>query len=75
MNLYNYIHVFNQVENKLRTLGFGYRAKYIQKSAEQILNKGGLKWFEELQFMNYDQAHSELLSLTGIGPKVFTINL
>ena len=58
------------VEENLRKLGFGYRAKYIQKSAEEILAKGGLKWFKELQEMNYAEAHKELQTLTGIGPKV-----
>lgn len=58
------------IESKLRELGFGYRAKYIQASAHQILEKGGLKWLQELQSMEYHQAHSELITLTGIGPKV-----
>lgn len=58
------------VEENLRKLGFGYRAKYIQKSAEEILAKGGLKWFQELQEMKYEEAHKELQTLTGIGPKV-----
>lgn len=58
------------VEENLRKLGFGYRAKYIQKSAEQIIAKGGLKWFQELRDMKYEEAHAELQTLTGIGPKV-----
>lgn len=58
------------VEENLRILGFGYRAKYIQKSAEEILAKGGLKWFQEVRDMSYEAAHAELISLTGIGPKV-----
>lgn len=58
------------VEENLRKLGFGYRAKYIQKSAEEILEKGGLKWFQKLSEMTYEDAHKELLTLTGIGPKV-----
>lgn len=58
------------VEENLRNLGFGYRAKYIQKSAAEIIEKGGLKWFQNLVEMSYENAHKELTSLTGIGPKV-----
>lgn len=58
------------VEENLRELGFGYRAKYIQKSAEEILAKGGLKWFQDVSNMSYEEAHIELQTLTGIGPKV-----
>lgn len=58
------------VEENLRVLGFGYRAKYIQKSAAEIIVKGGLKWFQQLREMSYADAHAELMTLTGIGPKV-----
>lgn len=58
------------VEAKLRDLGFGYRAKYIQKSSAEIIEKGGLKWFQKVIDMSYENAHKELTSLTGIGPKV-----
>ncbi|CAO1412912.1 unnamed protein product [Diamesa tonsa] len=60
----------SHVEEKLRTLSFGYRSKYIQTAAKQILEKGNLKWFDDLTQMNYHDAHSELCTLTGIGPKV-----
>lgn len=60
----------NGVEEKLRTLGFGYRAKYIQKSAEEIVAKGGLHWVQNLSRMSYEDAHKELITLSGIGPKV-----
>ena len=59
-----------EVEAKLRKLGFGYRAKYIDKSAKEIVAKGGLKWFQEVEKMDYKAAHAELVTLTGIGPKV-----
>ncbi|EAT34590.1 AAEL013179-PA [Aedes aegypti] len=59
-----------QVEEHLRQLSFGYRAKYIQKSADEILAKGDLEWFRKLQQLDYKEAHRELLTLTGIGPKV-----
>lgn len=58
------------VESDLRNCGFGYRAKYIQKAAEQILEKGGPEWFGELEKKEYKEARMELMSLTGIGPKV-----
>lgn len=58
------------VEENLRILGFGYRAKYIQKSAAEIIAKGGLKWFQQLREMSYADANAELMTLTGIGPKV-----
>lgn len=59
-----------QVEANLRQLGFGYRAKFIQKSASQIIEFGGDKWFKSLQDMEYNEARQELMKLTGIGPKV-----
>uniref|UniRef100_A0A182QC32 N-glycosylase/DNA lyase n=1 Tax=Anopheles farauti TaxID=69004 RepID=A0A182QC32_9DIPT len=58
------------VEETLRTLGFGYRAKYIQRSAEQIQKLGELHWFRSLCELDYKTAHKELRSLSGIGPKV-----
>lgn len=60
------------MEAKLRQESFGYRAKFIQKSAEEILEKGGLEWFHKLERLDYKDAHSELIGLTGIGPKVYT---
>lgn len=58
------------VESELRCLGFGYRAKFIQKSAAQILEWGGDDWFKSLQVMKYKDAKQELMKLHGIGPKV-----
>uniref|UniRef100_A0A8D8YWZ8 N-glycosylase/DNA lyase n=1 Tax=Cacopsylla melanoneura TaxID=428564 RepID=A0A8D8YWZ8_9HEMI len=58
------------VEAKLRELGFGYRAKFIQKSAEYIEQNGGEAWLETLRGMNYEQARQELQKLPGIGAKV-----
>uniref|UniRef100_A0A182IST3 N-glycosylase/DNA lyase n=1 Tax=Anopheles atroparvus TaxID=41427 RepID=A0A182IST3_ANOAO len=58
------------VETRLRELGFGYRAKYMQRSAEQILRLGDLEWFQRLSQLDYKAAHKELLTLPGIGPKV-----
>lgn len=59
-----------KVDNELRQLSFGYRAKFIQKSASEIIAKGGLTWLRNLQELDYKKAHEELTTLTGIGPKV-----
>ncbi|XP_044745866.1 N-glycosylase/DNA lyase [Coccinella septempunctata] len=58
------------VEAKLRENGFGYRAKYITKSAEMIKEKGGEMWLEKLKGMDYEEAKESLMTLTGIGAKV-----
>lgn len=59
-----------QVEQELRNESFGYRAKFIQRAATEINDKGGLEWFQKVQNMEYKDAHTELITLTGIGPKV-----
>ncbi|KAM3964033.1 8-oxoguanine DNA glycosylase [Aphomia sociella] len=59
-----------EVESNLRKLGFGYRAKFIQKAAAQIVEWGGEDWFKSLQDMKYKEARQELMKLHGIGPKV-----
>lgn len=59
-----------KVEMELRNLGFGYRAKFIQKSAEQIVEWGKDEWFKGLENMKYKEAREELMKLHGIGPKV-----
>lgn len=58
------------MEQELRGESFGYRAKFIQRAAMEIKEKGGLNWFEKIQNMDYKNAHTELVSLTGVGPKV-----
>ena len=58
------------LEAKLRTLGFGYRAGYIAKSAKLIRDKGGEDYLLGLRQAGYEEARTELLKLTGIGPKV-----
>jgi len=59
-----------EVESRLRELGFGYRAKYIQQSAAFILDKGGLPWLLSHRSMDYTEARQSLLQLAGVGPKV-----
>merc|ERR1712059_90738 len=58
------------VEQRLRELGFGYRAKYIQQSAEKIIKLGGEQWLYSLRGQDYVDAKKSLLQLSGIGPKV-----
>lgn len=60
-----------QVEENLRILGFGYRAKFIQQSAAKIQEWGEDQWFEGLMKMPYKEAKTELIKLPGIGPKVY----
>jgi len=59
-----------KVDPRLRELGFGYRAKYIQKSAKFILEKGGDTWLAGLRDQTYVEAREALIELPGVGPKV-----
>lgn len=59
-----------EVEAVLRKNGFGYRAKYIQKSAETIVKLGADKWIQNLKEMDYNAARNELMTLPGIGAKI-----
>lgn len=47
-----------------------YRAKYINKSAQQILEKGGETWLRALREIPYAEAKKVLLALNGVGAKV-----
>jgi len=58
------------VEQKLRTLGFGYRAKYIQETAQIIANEKSPDWLDTLRSESYSRAKESLLELSGVGPKV-----
>lgn len=60
----------DDVEGKLRELGFGYRAKYIHQCAKQILEKHSLNWLYELRSISYKEAHKALCGLPGVGAKV-----
>ncbi|KAF2674529.1 mitochondrial glycosylase/lyase [Microthyrium microscopicum] len=74
------------VEQRLRELGFGYRAKYIARTA-QMVHERGLPWLNGLRNPappctsiseaveaggrpGYREAHAALLELQGVGPKV-----
>lgn len=58
-----------EVEQELRQLGFGYRAKFIQRTAETITKKPN-GWLMDLRTKPYEEAHASLCSLYGVGPKV-----
>lgn len=60
-----------KVETTLRELGFGYRAGYVQRSAQIITEElGGETWLQSLRTVPYGVARSELQRLPGVGPKV-----
>lgn len=75
-----------KVEAHLRELGFGYRAKYIAQTARMVSEEKPAAWLESLtnpenpgwgaekygkiERVSYKEAHEELLSLSGVGPKV-----
>ena len=73
------------VEARLRELGFGYRAKYIQQSAirfilflmvlvdsfgSRLISLGGASWLLDLRGKPLLEARADLMQLSGVGPKV-----
>ncbi|XP_035500242.2 N-glycosylase/DNA lyase [Scophthalmus maximus] len=60
----------SSVEARLRDLGFGYRARFLQQSAKQILDTHGLQWLKGLRSVPYLQARDALRTLPGVGNKV-----
>lgn len=58
------------VEERLRDLGFGYRARFLQQSAKQILDTHGLQWLDGLRNAPYLEARDALRTLPGVGTKV-----
>lgn len=58
------------VEEKLRSLGFGYRAKYVVSAATGLLRHGGIEWLNELKNADYHTAWRLIMTLPGVGPKV-----
>ncbi|ODQ79405.1 hypothetical protein BABINDRAFT_171637 [Babjeviella inositovora NRRL Y-12698] len=59
------------IEAELRALGFGYRAKYIEKTALLVhLSSTGVADLHALRAADYDTARAALLQFTGVGPKV-----
>nr|XP_061802669.1 N-glycosylase/DNA lyase-like [Nerophis lumbriciformis] len=60
----------SSVEACLRKLGFGYRARFVQQSAKQILNQHGPEWLETLRSVPYVEARDSLRAFPGVGIKV-----
>ncbi|KAK4195777.1 putative N-glycosylase/DNA lyase [Triangularia verruculosa] len=74
------------VESHLRSLGFGYRAKYIADTARIVSRQRPKGWLDQIrnpavppadnpefqpgEKATYRKAHEALLELTGVGPKV-----
>lgn len=59
-----------RVEQHLRSIGFGYRAKFISQCASYILEHYDSKWLENLRSVPYNEAHEALCRLPGVGAKV-----
>lgn len=71
-----------EVATTLRSLGFGYRAEYIQRTAQMIVETHGIgstsidpseaseKWLSSLRDISTDEARTELLKFIGVGRKV-----
>lgn len=60
----------SNTEELLKNNSFGYRAKYISKSAKYIQREGGDKWLLNLKQMDYANAKTKLMELMGVGAKV-----
>lgn len=58
------------MESRLRDLGFGYRARFLQQSAKQILDTHGAQWLDSLRTVPYLEARDALRTLPGVGTKV-----
>ncbi|KIJ69005.1 hypothetical protein HYDPIDRAFT_80079 [Hydnomerulius pinastri MD-312] len=74
-----------EVASKLRTLGFGYRADFIQRTAKMLVEEHGSasvapasqclpeapeKWLVTLRDLDTSKARDELLRFVGVGHKV-----
>lgn len=59
------------VEQRLRELGFGYRAKYIAGTAKLVASEPNLpEYFANLRKETAENAVQELMKFPGVGPKV-----
>lgn len=63
-----------EVETRLRDLGFGYRAKFIQRTALMFADPEfpdiTIEQLHRQRDLDYELAHEFLLQLCGVGPKV-----
>ncbi|XP_064616017.1 N-glycosylase/DNA lyase-like [Liolophura sinensis] len=60
----------DDVEQELRALGFGYRAKYINQTAKHIMQYHDENWLYSLRSLPYKETKTELMKLCGVGAKV-----
>ncbi|KAM4610893.1 N-glycosylase/DNA lyase [Polymixia lowei] len=60
----------SSVEECLRDLGFGYRARFLQQSAKQVQDSHGPQWLQGLRSVPYILARDALRTLPGVGIKV-----
>ncbi|XP_042195538.1 N-glycosylase/DNA lyase isoform X2 [Callorhinchus milii] len=58
------------VVERLRDLGFGYRAEFISQSARLIVEQHGSGWLQSLRTVPYEEAKRALCTLPGVGAKV-----
>lgn len=58
------------IEARLRELGFGYRARFLQQSAQLILDTHSPDWLLQLRRAPYKEAREALRTLPGVGLKV-----
>lgn len=54
-------------EERLRQMGMGYRAPFLKETARKVVEGFPL---EELSALSYEEAHSRLITLPGVGDKV-----
>ncbi|CCG81889.1 8-oxoguanine DNA glycosylase [Taphrina deformans PYCC 5710] len=59
----------NSLDQELRALGFGYRAKFIAATARQLSEKPP-DFLQSLRSKDYAEAHAELMKFMGVGAKV-----
>jgi N-glycosylase/DNA lyase len=51
-------------------MGFGYRARYVKESVEEVGRRGGEAWLSLLRKLPYCEAWAKLCQLPGVGAKV-----
>ncbi|KAM9475165.1 N-glycosylase/DNA lyase isoform 1-T1 [Clarias gariepinus] len=60
----------SNVKTQLDELSFGYRANYVQKSAQEIMRSPNPDWLHSLRNRSYEEAKTDLIKLPGVGRKV-----